>query len=197
MKVTNIVCYFAKGLFYVKVETDEGVSGFGECSPMQVDAILPIIQTVIKPQVIGQSVFDLEKIEESIMRKSYKISGQLLAMAFSGVEIALWDAKARFLKRPLYNLLGGKYRAEIPLYGSSMSRDLAPEEEAAKLLEGIRQFDFKAVKIKVGPLRLRTAGRSECGRLEGQNRKGSDWAGLPLDGGWQQLLYVHSGCTAL
>ncbi|MDF2959054.1 MAG: hypothetical protein K0S39_789 [Paenibacillus sp.] len=151
MKVTNIICYFAKGIFYIKVETDEGVSGFGECSPMQVEAILPIIQTVIKPQVIGQSVFDIEKIEESIMRKSYKISGQLLAMAYSGVEIALWDAKARFLKQPLYNLLGGKYREEIPLYGSSMSRDLSPEEEAAKLVEGIRQFHFKAVKIKVGP----------------------------------------------
>jgi L-alanine-DL-glutamate epimerase-like enolase superfamily enzyme len=151
MKVTDIICYFAKGLFYVKVETDEGVSGFGECSPMQVEAILPIIQTVIKPQVIGQDVFNIEKIEEAVMRKNYKISGQLLAMAFSGIEIAMWDAKARFLKQPLYNLLGGKYRGEIPLYGSSMSRDLGPEEEAAKLLEGIEQFHFKAVKIKVGP----------------------------------------------
>lgn len=151
MKVTDIICYFAQGLFYVKVETDEGVSGFGECSPMQVEAILPIIQTVIKPQVIGQDVFNIERIEENVMRKNYKISGQLLAMAYSGIEIALWDAKARFLKQPLYNLLGGKYRSEIPLYGSSMSRDLSPEEEASKLVEGIERFHFKAVKIKVGP----------------------------------------------
>ncbi|MFE5319229.1 mandelate racemase/muconate lactonizing enzyme family protein [Paenibacillus sp. NPDC056579] len=151
MRVTDIICYFAQGLFYIKVETDEGINGFGECSPMQVDAIVPIIRTVIKPQVIGQSVFDIEKIEEQVMRKNYKISGQLLAMAFSGVEIALWDAKAKFLKQPLYNLLGGLYRDQIPLYGSSMSRDLEPEEEAAKLLEGISQFQFNAVKIKVGP----------------------------------------------
>ncbi|NHN33631.1 mandelate racemase/muconate lactonizing enzyme family protein [Paenibacillus agricola] len=151
MKVTDIVCYFAEGLFYVKVETDEGVSGFGECSPMQVDVILPIIQKVIKPQIIGKSPFDMEKLEESIMQKNYKISGQLLAMAYSGIEIAMWDAKARFLKQPLYNLIGGKYRDAIPLYGSSMSRDLSPKEEAAKLVEGIEQFNFKAVKIKTGP----------------------------------------------
>jgi L-alanine-DL-glutamate epimerase-like enolase superfamily enzyme len=151
MKVTDIVCYFAEGLFYVKVETDEGVSGFGECSPMQVDVILPIIQKVIKPLIIGKSPFDMEKIEESVLRKNYKISGQLLAMAYSGIEIAMWDAKARFLKQPLYNLIGGKYRDSIPLYGSSMSRDLSPKEEAAKLVEGIEQFNFKAVKIKTGP----------------------------------------------
>src|SRR4051812_9251238 len=113
MKVTNVICYFAKGLFYVKVETDEGVSGFGECSPMQVDAVLSIIQTVIKPQLIGHDVFETEKLEEIILRKNYKISGQLLAMAYSGIEIALWDARARFLKQPLYNLLGGKYRGEV------------------------------------------------------------------------------------
>lgn len=151
MKVTNVICYFAKGLFYVKVETDEGVSGFGECSPMQVDAVLSIIQTVIKPQLIGHDVFETEKLEEIILRKNYKISGQLLAMAYSGIEIALWDARARFLKQPLYNLLGGKYRGEVPLYGSSMSRDLSPDEEAEKLLEGIERFQFKAVKIKTGP----------------------------------------------
>lgn len=151
MKVTNIVCYFAEGVFYVKVETDEGVSGFGECSPMKVETILPIIEDVVKPQVIGKSPFDLEKIEEAVMRKNYKISGQLLAMAYSGVEIALWDAKARYLGQPVYNLLGGKYRDAVPLYGSSMSRDLGPEEEAAKLVEGIERFSFRAVKIKVGP----------------------------------------------
>ncbi|TDG00611.1 mandelate racemase/muconate lactonizing enzyme family protein [Paenibacillus piri] len=151
MKVTNIISYTGSGLFYVKVETDEGVTGYGECSPMQVDTILQIVNGVIKPQLIGMDPFDIEKIEEKIMRKHYKISGQLLAMAYSGVEIALWDAKAKYVNQPLYNLLGGKYRAVIPLYGSSMSRDLTHEQEADKLREGLEKYSFKAVKIKVGP----------------------------------------------
>jgi len=153
MIITNIICYSdsKSRMLYVKVETDEGVSGFGECSPIQVEAMLQIIHQSIKPQVIGLNPFDTELIEERVIRKLYKMSGQLLAAAFSGVEIALWDIKAKFLGQPLYNLLGGKYRETIPLYGSSMSRDLTLEQEVEKLREGIDKYHFQAVKIKVGP----------------------------------------------
>ncbi|WP_274652675.1 mandelate racemase/muconate lactonizing enzyme family protein [Paenibacillus humicola] len=151
MKVTDITCYIASGLLYVKVDTDEGVSGFGESSPMRSEILADIILQVVKPQVIGRDPFDIERIEEDVMRRHYKISGQMLAAAYSGVEIALWDAKAKYLKQPLYNLLGGKYRETIPLYGSSMSRDLTHEQEVEKLKEGIERFQFGAVKIKVGP----------------------------------------------
>ncbi|MFC0328505.1 mandelate racemase/muconate lactonizing enzyme family protein [Paenibacillus sepulcri] len=151
MKVKDLTCYVASGLLYVKADTDEGVSGFGECSPMRPEILVEIIQQIIKPQIIGSDPFNIEKIEENVMRKHYKMSGQMLAAAYSGVEIALWDAKAKFLKQPLYNLLGGKYRETIPLYGSSMSRDLTHDQEVEKLKEGIADYHFGAVKIKVGP----------------------------------------------
>jgi L-alanine-DL-glutamate epimerase-like enolase superfamily enzyme len=106
---------------------------------------------VIKPQLIGRSPFDIEKLEHDVIAKNYKISGQLLAMAFSGVEIALWDIKGKYLNQPVYNLLGGKYRDKLEFYGSSLSRHLSPSEEAAKIIKGIEQFGFKAVKIKIGP----------------------------------------------
>lgn len=151
MKITELTCYSAKGLLYIQLDTDEGITGFGECSPMQIEATLQIIQQVVKPQVLGMSPFDGEKMEERVMKKHYKISGQLLAMAYSGVEIACWDIRAKAAGQPLYNLLGGLYRSSVPLYGSSMSRDLAPEEEARKLKESLERFRFPAVKIKVGP----------------------------------------------
>lgn len=151
MKITGLTCYSAKGLLYIKLDTDEGVTGFGECSPMQIETTLTIIQNVIKPQVLGMSPYDGELLEERVMTKHYKISGQLLAMAWSGVEIALWDIRAKAAGLPLYNLLGGKYRQAIPLYGSSMSRDLTHEQEAEKLRQGVERFRFKAVKIKTGP----------------------------------------------
>lgn len=151
MKITSLTCYSAKNLLYIKLETDEGIIGFGECSPMQIETTLQLIMNVIKPQIIGMSPYDSERMEERVMTKHYKISGQLLAMAFSGVEIACWDIKAKAANQPLYNLLGGKYRTSVPLYGSSMSRDLSHEEEALKLRDSIDKFQFPAVKIKVGP----------------------------------------------
>jgi L-alanine-DL-glutamate epimerase-like enolase superfamily enzyme len=151
VKITGLVCFLAKGIFFVKVETDAGVSGFGECSRKGENVLLPIIREVIKPQLIGQSPFDIEKLEHDVIAKNYKISGQLLAMAFSGVEIALWDIKGKYLNQPVYNLLGGKYRDRLEFYGSSLSRHLSPAEEAAKISKGIEQFGFKSVKIKIGP----------------------------------------------
>jgi len=151
LKITELTCYSARGLLYVKLDTDEGISGFGECSPMQIETTLQLLRNVVKPQVLGMSPFDGERMEERVLTKHYKLSGQLLAMAYSGVEIACWDIRAKAARQPLYNLLGGAYRSTVPLYGSSMSRDLPPEEEAAKLREMLDRFRFPAVKIKVGP----------------------------------------------
>lgn len=151
MIITQLTCYSAKGLLYIKLDTDEGISGFGECSPMQIETTLQIIHNIVKPQVIGMSPYDSELMEQRVLARHYKISGQLLAMAYSGIDTACWDIRAKAAGQPLYNLLGGKYRQAVPLYGSSMSRDLTHEQEAEKLREGIDKFHFKAVKIKVGP----------------------------------------------
>ncbi len=151
MKITDVVSFVGSHKFYVKVETDEGAFGFGESSPMRPPVLLAIMQSVIKPAILGMDPFQSEAIEERVMRRNYKLSGQLLAAAFSGVEIALWDLKGRWLGQPVYNLLGGRYRDHIPLYGSSMSRNLSPVEEAEKLQTAVAAFNFAAVKIKVGP----------------------------------------------
>lgn len=150
MKITNIVCYFNDQTFFVKVETDEGVCGFGECSPMDNDTVCMIIQKRLKPKLIGLNPFDTEKIEETALKKNYKISGQLLAISFSGIEIALWDLKGKYLNQPVYNLLGGKYRDCIEFYGSSLSRHLSVKEECEKIKKCIDQYGFKAIKIKTG-----------------------------------------------
>lgn len=150
MKITNVVCYVSRTLL-VKVETDEGVFGFGQCSGMSIPVICEIIQRNIKPLIIGMDPFAIEKIEDMIIKKNYKVSGQMLAIAFSGIEIALWDLKGKYLNTPIYNLLGGKFRDKIDMYGSSMSRDLTDDEESEKISQAIDEYGFKAVKIKIGP----------------------------------------------
>ncbi|MBC8078733.1 MAG: mandelate racemase/muconate lactonizing enzyme family protein [Gorillibacterium sp.] len=151
MQITNIVTYLAPGTIYVKVETDQGISGYGECSRMGREALLPIINHFIFPAIQGLNPVDIELIEHKVMLKNYKVSGQLLAMAFSGVEMALWEIKALLWEEPLFRLLGGKFRHTLPFYGSSMSRDLPAEQEAEKVTEAIERNGFEAVKIKVGP----------------------------------------------
>jgi len=118
---------------------------------MNSDAVHTIINKNIKPILIGMNPFDIEKIENNVMNRNYKFSGQLLAMAYSGIEIALWDLKGKYLNQPIYNLLGGKYMDSIEMYGSSMCRNLSIEDECIKVENSVKKFGFKAVKIKVGP----------------------------------------------
>ena len=152
MKITNIVNYISRThhTLFVKVETDEGVCGYGECSPMDYDSVCHIIQQRIKPKLIGKSPFDTEMIEQLSVTQNYKFSGQLLAIAFSGVEIALWDLKGKYLRQPVYNLLGGKYRDKIEFYISSMTRYMGFEQECEKISKALKSFGTRAAKIKVG-----------------------------------------------
>jgi L-alanine-DL-glutamate epimerase-like enolase superfamily enzyme len=152
MKITRIRNYVSMDyhVHLVRVDTDEGVSGYGECSPMSPTVTAEIVREHLAPKVIGRDPFAVERIEHDCMLHNYKISGQLLAMAFSGIELALRDIAGKYLKQPVYNLLGGKFRDSVEFYASSMSRDLTVAQEAEKLAEAVRDYGVKAVKIKLG-----------------------------------------------
>lgn len=151
MKIERVRCLTAPGVFYVAVDTDQGITGYGECSHMHNEAVEVLVGTTIEPTIKGMRIHDLEAIEEAVMKRHYKYSGQLLAMAFSGVEVGIWDARGKALGLPIHDLMGGRYRDSVRLYGSSLSRHLSNDEEARKLRAAIEDYGFGAVKFKVGP----------------------------------------------
>lgn len=153
MKITNVTSYIGKGVHIIEVNTDEGMTGFGECSAMAPEITAQIISTRFKANLIGLNPFDIHRAEEIclVQNGGYKIAGQLQSMAYSGIDLALWDIMGKASGQPVYNLLGGKYRDKIEMYGSSMSRDLSVDAECAKIHTAIGQYGFGAMKIKVGP----------------------------------------------
>ena len=58
--------------------------------------------------------------------------GGAIWIGIAGLDIALWDIKGKALGQPIYNLLGGKVREKVPVYASSLKRDLTPLEEAKR-----------------------------------------------------------------
>ena len=150
MRIRDIKIFMvSERTLLVKIFTDEGIVGVGECSPMNIKVIPYIIINVLKPIILGQDPFNLEKIFEDIFVKTYKIRGRLIFMAFSGIEIALWDIIGKVLKLPVYKLLGGAYRTNIKVYASFMRRDQSPIEVAERA-EYFASLGFKAIKIKIG-----------------------------------------------
>ena len=107
----------------VEVETDEGITGWGECFGPGNIALANkfIIEKVIQPLIKGENPTN----KEYIWHKVYNLlrdSGQkgMPIQALSGIDIALWDILSKKANLPLYQLLGGKSNNQIPVYGYGM-----------------------------------------------------------------------------
>jgi len=150
VKVTRVETLHVAPNLFVRVDTDEGIAGWGECSPMNNSLVAAHIEHALAPLAVGRDPFDLEALVESMFVATYKLAGQSMAMAISGIEIACWDIMGKATGQPVYKLLGGAYRKQIPMYASSMSRKTTPEEEARRLSHLVEKHGFRAVKVRVG-----------------------------------------------
>ena len=141
----------------VEVETDEGITGWGECfGPGNIAlANKYIVEKVIQPLIKGDN--PLKK--EYIWHKVYNLlrdSGQkgMPIQALSGIDIALWDILAKKSNLPLYQLLGGKTNDKIPVYGYGMMLQKKTVQELCELFKNeasqIKEKNFKAMKMKIG-----------------------------------------------
>ncbi|OCW83050.1 mandelate racemase [Pelagibacteraceae bacterium GOM-A3] len=141
----------------VEIETDEGITGWGECfGPGNIAlANKYILEKVIQPLIIGEDPIN----KEYIWHKVYNLlrdSGQkgMPIQALSGIDIALWDILSKKAKLPLYQLLGGKTNKKIPVYGYGMMLQKKSVEELCELFKKeanqIKEKNFKAMKMKVG-----------------------------------------------
>jgi len=149
--------YKHRTVHLICVETDEGITGWGECFGPGNIALANkfIIKNVISPMVLGEDPINKEKIWHKVYNL-LRDSGQkgMPIQALSGLDIALWDILGKKSKLPLYKLIGGKCNNEIAVYGygmmlqkKSLKELISLFEEEAKL---IKSKNFKAMKMKVG-----------------------------------------------
>ena len=141
----------------VEVETDEGITGWGECFGPGNIALANkfIIEKVIQPIIKGENPTN----KEYIWHKVYNLlrdSGQkgMPIQALSGIDIALWDILSKKANLPLYQLIGGKSNNQIPVYGYGMMLQKKPVDQLIELFQKeakeIKKKNFKAMKMKIG-----------------------------------------------
>src|SRR5512146_1986849 len=106
MRITRVEPLQVAPNLLVRVRTDEGIVGYGECSPMNNTIVAAHVEHALAPIVVGRDPFDTEALVEQMFVSTYKIAGQALAMAVSGIEMALWDVQGKALDVPIYKLLG-------------------------------------------------------------------------------------------
>ena len=136
----------------IKVETSEGVTGWGESHHGRCPgAIAKLIDTTIKELVVGMDALDNVGVWDKIYRMQLASHGMGYAstMALSGLDLALWDIKGQALNRPLFEILGGS-RKNIPAYAGGIA--LGWQEPAALAEEAMAHLasGYKAIKLRVG-----------------------------------------------
>ncbi len=148
LKITDAKAIRTGGYLYYKLFTDVGVTGVGEPSPSNSAANAEYLERSLKPLLVGEDAFDVEKLWEKMYLGTYKVRGQGVSMAISGVDIALHDLIGKALGVPVYKLLGGRYRERIRMYASYTSRERTAAEQARLCAQAVER-GFTAAKIKI------------------------------------------------
>lgn len=102
----------------VKIETDEGVYGWGESGLSSREQAVIGAVNHYAGFVVGQDPYRIGRIWQEIYRSQYFEGGRVLTAAISAIDIALHDLKAKALGVPVYELLGGRQRDLVPTFAS-------------------------------------------------------------------------------
>ncbi|KPA20559.1 putative isomerase YitF [Shimia sp. SK013] len=149
--------YDKRSAHLVEVTTDEGVTGWGECfGPGNVAlANKAIVETVIQPMVLGMNPLDRDVIWHKVynLLRDHGQKGMPM-QSLSGVDIALWDIAGKIANLPISQMIGGRHREDVPVYGYGMMlRPESFESLRARFIDeaaAIRDAGFVATKMKVG-----------------------------------------------
>lgn len=149
MKIQSIETFSAWHLCFVRVRTDDGLEGIGQTAPFNADITATILHRQVAPHALGADAGDIDGLAERCVEAEYKFPGSYICRAVAGLDTALWDLRGKLEGKSVCELLGGKPRL-FPAYGSSMSRDISPEDEGDRLARLRDESGFRAFKIRVG-----------------------------------------------
>lgn len=145
----------------VRVDTDEGVSGWGEVRVfLTPEATVSILEEGIQPLITGQSPFELERLRRQVFIEYANAN-----MFFAPVEVACWDIVGKVLEKPIYELLGGwtaptqtetRHRQHQNEYASDHKAEFAYAlgildiEQSRERAARVRDLGYNVLKTKAG-----------------------------------------------
>ena len=139
MKITAIKPYPVwvghRNQLIVKVETDQGIFGWGESGLSGREKAVVGAMEHYAQFLIGRDPFQIGALWQEMYRSQYFEGGRVLQAAISALDIALHDIKGKALGVPVYDLLGGKQRYEIPTFASTTPppSDPAPAQSSRRV----------------------------------------------------------------
>lgn len=188
MKIVSakvIVTCPGRNFVTLKIETDQGVYGVGDATLNGRElSVASYLTDHVIPCLIGRDPRQIEDIWQYFYRGAYWRRGPVTMTASAAVDMALWDIKAKMAGMPLYDLLGGKSREGVLVYGHANGADLSETVEAVG-----RYIDlgYKAIRVQSGTPGLADAYGVGRGKMYYEPAD----AALPTETVWDTRKYLN------
>ena len=175
MKMTGMMAFIVhpgvgKNLLFVKVETDEGIHGWGECyTQSDRDTAIEAHLKKLARYLEGWNPFEIKRFTHLAYEDwATKRGGMDFYSAVSGIEHALWDIVGKKLEQPVYNLLGGPCRDRIRVYANGWAGRMDTLDELAENAKEAVKRGWTALKFDPfpGPWRLYITRKEELLAVE-------------------------------
>lgn len=150
MKVTDIKTFvvdcFRTNWLFIKVYTDEGITGVGEAALAHREKAFVGAMEHVRDYMIGKNPLDIEHHWHTIYRDAYWRGGPVLMSAISALDMALWDILGKSLNVPVWQLLGGKANDKVRIYVNGWFAGAREPEEFAEKAENALKRGVTAMK---------------------------------------------------
>ncbi len=149
MKIKSIETFSTRYVCLVRVLTDSGHEGWGQVAPYHADTTAQVVHRQVAPHALGADAGDIDALVDLIPEREHKFPGSYIQRAVGGLDTALWDLRGKLEGKSVCELLGGTPRP-IRVYGSSMKRDITPQDEVARFQRLRQECGYDAFKFRVG-----------------------------------------------
>jgi mannonate dehydratase len=151
MKITDarvIVTCPARNFVTLKLFTEDGLYGLGDATLNGRElAVASYLTDHVIPCLIGRDARRIEDVWQYLYKGAYWRRGPVTMAAIGAVDMALWDLLGKALNTPVYNLLGGRSRDGVLVYGHANGRDL---EETVAAVAKYANMGYKAIRAQSG-----------------------------------------------
>ncbi len=137
-----------RNLTIVKVETDEGLVGVGECRALnRTDGVLGYLSEAAPRYILGEDPFNVEALVARMFREDFGRAGEITQTVTALLEVACWDIIGKALDQPVYKLLGGAVRYQIKGYANGWYTGERTPDEFHAAAKRVLDKGYRALKF--------------------------------------------------
>lgn len=180
-----VVCSPGRNFVTLKIETEGDVYGLGDATLNgREQAVVSYLRDHVIPLLIGRDARRIEDIWHSLYKGAYWRRGPVTMTAIGAVDTALWDIRGKALDTPVYDLLGGRARDAVTVYGHANGADI---DAAVEAVGRYVELGYRAVRVQAGLPGLELpygVGRGDMAYEPAE-------FGLPREERWTSAAYLH------